>query len=316
MKESMNLKDSKKSSVLTSIFIDDLSNKIGLEETFYSISKQTYLPDLLVLYSNLSVDQINELKGMLDNPKIILRKKDKDDKPIEEIIESDAKINYSIVETKSDNFAKLFNETFNMAIENEYDLFSMVEVNDIVGLHWFNYVNEYYKENENVDVFFPIIRNTVNGVFAGLLNEAPWAEGLAEEAGKLDLNLLSRFNCITPLGAAFKISSLKEYSQKKEDERYYPFKESIKLSHYYEFFMRMVYNDIKAICIPRVGYEFRTKTNDFFKCTGCKIPQNITQIPIENGGISQEEGQFWMELAKKEYFFDEDRNKTYEKSKL
>jgi hypothetical protein len=27
------------------------------------------------------------------------------------------------------------------------------------------------------------------------------------------------------------------------------------------------------------------------------------------------EGKFWMDLAKKEYFFDEDRNKVYEEAK-
>ena len=152
-------------------------------------------------------------------------------------------------------------------------------------------------------------------MFSGLLNEAPWAEGLAEEAGKADLNLLSRFNCIVPVSAMFRIGLISEYCEKKEDGKYYPFKESIKLSHYYEFMMRMIYNDVKAMCVPRIGYEFKVRGNDPFKHTYCKIPSNIGQIPIEKGGMTPKEGKFWMDLAKKEYFFDEDRKKVYEEEK-
>jgi hypothetical protein len=32
----------------------------------------------------------------------------------------------------------------------------------------------------------------------------------------------------------------------------------------------------------------------------------------ENGGIQPEEFKYWTDLAKKEYFFDNDRNKIYQ----
>jgi hypothetical protein len=145
------------------------------------------------------------------------------------------------------------------------------------------------------------------------MNEAPWAEGLAEEAGKLDLNLLSRFNCMSPLGAAFRTSMIKKYSEEIEGV-FYPFKQSFRLSHYYEFLMRMIYNDLKGMCIPRIGYEYRTKTVDTFKECFCKIPENLTSIPEEHGGITPHEAQFWLDLSKKEYFFDVERkDKVYVK---
>jgi len=315
MKESMNLKDLKNSNVLVAIFIDDLSNLITLEETFYSVSKQTHNVDLLVLHSNtFSDEQINSLKSALDKPKLILRKQNAEGKLEEQVLETDGKINYFLTPSNSDSFPKIFNEGFNVASENEYEFFSVIEPNDVVGLNWYTQANIYAKENENVSMFFPIIRNTVNGVFNGLLNEAPWAEGLAEEAGKIDLNLLNRFNCVVPTGSMLKISALKEYSEQRQDGKFYPFKESMKISHYYEFLMRMVYNDVKAMCIPRIGYEFKVKNNNEFKHVYCKIPQNIAQIPAEQGGITPNEGKFWMETAKKEYFFDEDRNKVYEEA--
>lgn len=313
MKESVNLKDLKKSNILVAIYVSDLSNKITLEETFYSISKQTHKVDLLVFYPNdFSDEQIDLLKTSLENPKIILRKKDEEGKLEEQILETDEKINYFLNSSSVNNFSEIFNEVFNIALENEYEFISIVEPDDVVGLNWYYQAIVYAKENEKVSMFFPIIRNTVNGVFSGLLNEAPWAEGIAEEAGKVDLNLLNRFNCMIPIGTIIRTVDIQEYSQKKEDGKYYPFKESIKISHYYEFLMRMIYNDVKAMCIPRIGYEFKIKTRNDFKQTYCKIPPNITQIPIENGGITSDEGKFWMEIAKKEYFFDEDRNKVYE----
>ena len=73
----------------------------------------------------------------------------------------------------------------------------------------------------------------------------------------------------------------------------------------------MIYNDLKAYVIPRIGYELRTLTKDKYDHTSSKIPQNLISIAPENGGMSDAEAKFWVELTKKEYFFDEDRNKVY-----
>jgi len=305
----MNLKDLKNSNVLVSIFIDNLDKKEILEETLFSVSKQTSPIDLLVVHQ-LEDSDLEELKTMLDSPKITIRQT-VDGKLEEQITVSDGKINYILQKVEFDEFPKLFNNVFNKALENGYELCSIIEKFDIVGLNWFSLVNVYQAENPDVHIFFPIIRNSLNGVFSNLMNEASWAEGLAEEAGKIDLNLLNRFNCMVPLGAAFRVKSLEEFSEEGKNGQFLPIKESIKLSHYYEFFMRMIYNDLKALCIPRIGYEYRVTTNDFFKQYSCKVPTNLTEIKAENGGFAPQEAQFWMELAKKEYFFDEDRDKIY-----
>ncbi len=312
----MNLKELKNSNTLVTVFVDNLSNTAILEETFYSISKQVHKIDLLVLYpDSFKKEQVDSLKNSLDSAKIVVRQKSKETGELEEyIIEADEPITYFLNKTKSNSFAQIFNEGFNVALENEYVFYSIIEPYDIVGLNWYAQANLYAQENEKVSMFFPIIRNTVNGIFNGLLNEATWAEGLSEEAGKADLNLLQRFNCIIPLGGLIRANAIAEYCEKK-GEKFYPIKESIKISHYYEFLMRMVYNDIKIMTVPRVGYEFKVNNTTNFYHTSCKIPHNITQISIENGGVSQSEGKFWMDLAKKEYFFDEDRNKKYEETK-
>jgi hypothetical protein len=138
-------------------------------------------------------------------------------------------------------------------------------------------------------------------------------EGMSEEAGKFDLNLLQRFNCVNPLGAVYRVEAINEYAEKKDGESK-PMKESMKLSHYYEFFLRMIYDDVKVMTIPRIGYEIKMVNKEYFTDSSCKVPQNLAIIPEDKGGTNPEEVKFWFELAKKEFFYDEDRNKAYELS--
>lgn len=307
----MSFKDLKNSNTLVALYVDEL-NINSTNEILYSISEQTLAVDLLLLYpKNFSQEIINILQSKVKTPKIVLRKSLPDNSFEENEIVSEKNINFVMLPTSSDTFPKIFNEAFGIALENKYEFFSIVEPNDVLSLTWYETANIYAEENKGVSMFFPLIRNNINGVFNGILNEATWVETLSEEAGKLDISLLQRFNCIVPTGAIFKVSSIEQYSERKEG-KVCPIKESFKISHYYEFLMRMVYNDVKGMSVPRIGYEFKIKTNNFFNHSSCKIPQNIVQIPEENGGISPLEGKFWMDLAKKEYFFDEDRNKIYE----
>jgi hypothetical protein len=234
---------------------------------------------------------------------------------IVETVESTKALNFSIVNCDSPlNFSKIFNNTFNLAIENGYEMISIVEAEDSYSLKWFELSERYSVENPEVAVLLPLMRNSINGTFSGLLNEAAWAEGMAEEAGKVDINLLMRFNCINPLGAIYKIAPIKEYSEldKEDGKTFHPMKESMKLSHYYEFFLRMIYNDLKVMTVPRLGYELRIVRKEVYTDSTCKLPQDITMYPADRGGVTQEEGRYWFELAKKEYFFDEDRKKAYE----
>lgn len=315
----MNWKNLKNSNTLVSIFIDNLEeHKIALEETLYSVSKQTVAPDLLVLVKGLDNEKKKALEDMLKAPKIIIRKKVKDETTGEEKMTeveqvTDGKINYILVETEANNFPQVYNHGFNLALEGDYDWFMPIEREDIVALHWIDNLQKYSASDDEIDMFFPLIRNSANGVFNGLMNEAVWVEGFTDEAGKIDLQLLTRFNCMFILGAAVKPKAILEYIE-KDGEKYKPMKESFKVSHYYEFLLRLAYNGIKAYTIPRIGYELRTFIKPFFKETSTKIPQNLSQLLPENGGISQEEAAFWVEEAKKQYFYEEDENIQFVKN--
>jgi hypothetical protein len=80
------------------------------------------------------------------------------------------------------------------------------------------------------------------------------------------------------------------------------FKPSIKLTFVYELFLRLTYNSSKIMTIPKLGYK---------------------HINLRHGGIfwnykngdnvlSEDEVKFWINSAKKEYFFNDDRQIKYE----
>jgi hypothetical protein len=84
------------------------------------------------------------------------------------------------------------------------------------------------------------------------------------------------------------------------------FKPSIKLTFVYELLLRLTYNSVKIMSIPKLGYK---------------------HINLRNGSIfwnykngeskmSEDEIKFWIQSAKKEYFFVEDRNIKYEPSEV
>lgn len=310
MKESKNSK-ALKSNILVGLYLDKINHEGQLNECLFGVASQRHPVDLVVLDGGLSKKDLETLKKTAKNPSIKTVTTDDKGDVKENIIKADKAVKLNVVKTGESNFSKIFNDLFNLALEGEYEALSIIEVEDALGANWYDIANTYMQENEEVGFFLPMIKNWQNGSSIGLMNEACWAEGIAEEAGKFDMNLLLRFNCANPLGGLYRVEELEEYSEER-DGRYYPMKESVKISHYYEFFLRMVYNDIKMMTVPRVGYDFRVNNQEEFSHSSSKVPNNITSIPLDKGGLTPQEVSFWVELAKKEYFFDEDRNKEYE----
>ncbi len=307
----MNLKESKQSNCLVAMYLREMPLEQNLSECLYSLSEQSKPVDVVIFTHGLNEEQVSSIKNIAAKPFYTISKRAENSETITERIDATKSLNCSFVDVESLNFSQIFNRTFNLAVQSGYELISLVEAEDSFSLKWFELAQTYSSENSEVAILLPLIKNSINGTFTGLLNEAAWAEGMSEEAGKVDINLLTRYNCINPLGAVYKISSIKEYSE-VSDDTYYPMKESIKLSHYYEFFLRMIYNDLKVMTVPRLGYELRIVRKEIYTDSTCKLPQDITMYPADRGGITTEEGRFWFELAKKEYFFDEDRKRAYE----
>jgi len=314
----MKLKDFKQSNILVGLYIDEqaIQNDKQFNNTIYSVTKQKGVqPDLIVFHSGLGKDELKQVENTLKDPKATYVKTNasgaREEK--EDSIESGESINYKLVDTKSKYFAELFNELFSYALDNEYEFFSIMEQEDVFALHWFKYVQKYADEKKDVGVFAPLMRHTVNSIFQGIINEIPWVEGIAEEAGVTDSNILLKAEtAINILGCAFRVSELVEHLPEGENGGYTPMKESMKLVNAYEFFLRIIYDAIKIYTIPRNGYELNLIIKSEHNPLSSKIPSNITQIPAEKGGITQQEAKFYIDLARKEYFFPEDRNIVFE----
>ncbi len=311
MKELKNLTSLNNKELLLVLPVNNLEDVL-LNECLYSIAEQTKAVDLLVLVNNLSDQEIETLKNIIEAPKITLTQKDDKGEITHNEINSKNDINYTIEKSNSETFQKIFNEAMNYANQNQYKFFSIVEYDDVLTKDWINKSMFFASEREDIDVFLPLIKEMSNGVFLGYFNEASWVDGYSEEAGFFDTPLLLRFNCMNITGSIFKTQSLINKSENKNGY-YYAIKESIKINYAYEFFLRMLYEYLKMYTIPRVGYEHRIdrpqpKVNYF----SSKIPRDITIKTPEQGGITNEEYSFWLALAKKEYFYDTDRNLKFE----
>jgi hypothetical protein len=79
------------------------------------------------------------------------------------------------------------------------------------------------------------------------------------------------------------------------------FKESIKLTFVYEFLLRMTYNSVKMMTIPKIGYKHMNMR-----------PESIFwDLKFGNDKLTENESKFWISTSKKEYFFVDDRNIKY-----
>jgi len=79
-------------------------------------------------------------------------------------------------------------------------------------------------------------------------------------------------------------------------------KPSFKLTFGYEFFLRMTHNSVKFMSIPKIGYKH---TN---------LREGSIFWNYKNGDdvLKEDEVRFWIDSAKKEYFFINDRAIKYE----
>jgi len=311
MKELQNLKTLNNKNLLVVLPVNSFEDET-LNESLYNLANQTVPTDVLILVSNtLDEDLVKRVEEIATSPYTRVLSTDENGNPKSEIVKSKNDLNFAIETTTATNFASAFNEAFNLADTLDYKWISLVEKDDITEKTWIENFNTYSSELDNISIFLPLIRQVSAGNMIGHLNEATWLDGRAEVAGQADLQILMSWNCLAPTGCMVNVSDVKGYSEEREG-KFFPFKENLKLSSSYEFFLRMVYEDLKTYTIPRYGYQMRmdsSKTSiDSFSS---KIPSNITSISKENGGFSNSEIAFWLEQAKTEYFMSEDREIEY-----
>jgi hypothetical protein len=145
-----------------------------------------------------------------------------------------------------------------------------------------------------VQAFLPVVVETdEKGTFAGFTNEATFAANFTQEMGYLTNETLQDYQNFQTAGCVIKKSVIEDFGG---------FKSSIKLTFVYEFLLRLTYNSVSIMTIPRLGY----------KHTNMREGSIFWNYKFGENKMLEDEVKFWVQTAKKEYFFVNDRNIKYQ----
>ena len=206
----------------------------------------------------------------------------------------DLKVN-KIVWTKDPNFSEQVNHGVR---SSESKWVSLLEFDDEYSNIWFKNVEKYTIAHPEVDAFLPIVIDTdEKGQFAGFTNEATFALNIAAEMGVLSNETLQTYQNFQISGMVIRKSSFIDFGLLKP---------SFKLTFGYEFFLRMTYNMSKIMTIPRIGYKHMN------------LREGSIFWNYKNGEnrLTEDEVKFWIDSAKKEYFFNVQREINYEPQEI
>ena len=171
---------------------------------------------------------------------------------------------------------------------------SLFEFDDEYSTIWFNNVEKYSNAYPDVDAFLPIVVDTDQmGKFVGFTNEATFAANFSSEMGVLSNETLQDYQNFQTSGMVIKKSALIDNGL---------FKSSMKLTYGYELFLRLTNNSVKIMSIPKIGY----------KHTNLRDGSIFWNYKNGEDALTPDEVKFWIDSAKKEYFFTNDRAIKYE----
>jgi len=171
---------------------------------------------------------------------------------------------------------------------------SLFEFDDEYAPIWFKNVKNYMEQLPTVEMFLPVVVDVDDKLtFVGFTNEATFAANFTNEIGKLTNDTLQSYQNFQTAGSVFK---------KKLIEDFGGFKPSMKLTFVYEFLLRMTYNSVSITTIPRLGYKHLNLREGSIFWT----------YKFGDEKMLEDEVRFWIELAKKEYFFKDDRSIKYD----
>jgi hypothetical protein len=231
----------------------------------------------------------NDVKVAIVHPKSIKKDIEANLKDFEN------KLDIILIENKGDTS---FCGQVNLGIEKcDTEWFSILEIDDEYNPFWLKHLNQYMKTYNDVDMFLPIVKDVnVEGEFLSFTNESAWAYGFTEKQGYIDNEVLLDFQNYQTSGGLYKTSVVKEFGS---------FKDNIKLTFTYEFLLRMSHNGAKIMVVPRLGYQHVNFREDsiFWSYKN-----------DEKSKLTESEVKFWLDTAKKEFFFKNKREVNYVES--
>ena len=207
-------------------------------------------------------------------------------------VESDKKITF--VENKDNDYSTQVN-TAAKKVKTKY--FSILQYDDEFGKHYFENTERYTTEMPEISVFLSLhevydFQKPELGA-VGYINEPFWASSFSDEIGCPDEDSIMNYLDMNFSGAIF---------NKEDFQNIGGLKPSIKLTFWHEFALRAVHNEKKMYVIPKACY----KTN---------VNRPGSYLDTVRNTMSEAEANWWVNLAEQEFYFKNDRNKTYEETK-
>jgi len=193
--------------------------------------------------------------------------------------------------TEDPNFANQVNRGVELS---KSEWVSLLEFDDEYSNIWFKNVTNYIDIYQDTDVFLPIVVDVDDkGVFVGFTNEATFAANFTQEMGFLTNETLQDYQNFQTAGSVIKKQVIEDFGG---------FKPSVKLTFVYEFLLRLTYNSVSIMSIPKLGY----------KHTNLREGSIFWNYKNGEDKMVEDEVKFWVQTAKKEFFFTDDRNIKYQ----
>jgi glycosyltransferase involved in cell wall biosynthesis len=192
---------------------------------------------------------------------------------------------------KNPNYA----EQVNFGVKNAKGKWiSLFEFDDEYSSIWFKNVEKYITAYPDIQMFLPVVVETdEKGLFAGFTNEATFAANFSQEMGILTNETLQDYQNFQTAGSVIKKEVIEDFGG---------FKPSIKLTFVYEFLLRLSYNSVAIMTIPKLGY----------KHTNMREGSIFYNYKFGEDKMIDDEVKFWIQTAKKEFFFVDDRAIKYQ----
>ena len=170
--------------------------------------------------------------------------------------------------------------------------FSILEYDDTYTNIWFNNVEKNIKHIKDVSLFLPISKLTKydNENVVSLINEIAWSSAFADENGYINTDCLNSYYDFLVSGGIFNTKDFNELGG---------FKSSLLIASTYELMLRFAHNSKKIFVIPKIGYVHTVGS-----------PESYSSIMTNK--ITQKHGEWLINTAQQEKFFNEDRHRIFE----
>jgi hypothetical protein len=235
-------------------------------------------------YKEMFANAVDSLSGFYNDIKLIIVIPSKLEIDVSEYLNN---FEYEIIKnTKKTNFTTQVNLGLKKC---KTKWFTILEIDDEFKPNWLKTITEYTTTYTDVDVFLPIIEDiNSEGKFLSYTNESVWAYGFSDVQGYLDNELLLDYQNFQTSGALYKTSIF--------DSQEF-LKDNIELTFSYELLLRLTHNNHKIMSIPKVLYRHVNFREDSLFWS------------YKNGSNKLEETDinFWVNVAKHEFFFKEKR---------